>query len=147
VIYEIKEIWDGEMSAAGIALTIEVPVGDIMVKFDRDALFQGIHNLLSNALKYAVSGKEISIVCHTDANDRIVIEVRDRGPGISARSARRIFNKFYRCDDSLTAATSGSGLGLSIARKLMRDQGGDLIYQPREGGGSIFRIILGGRNE
>jgi two-component system, OmpR family, phosphate regulon sensor histidine kinase PhoR len=144
VIYEINEIWAGEMVAAGVELTTEVPTGNILVMMDRDALFQGVHNLLSNALKYAASGGKISLVCHTDANDRIIIEVRDRGPGIPATSSKRIFNKFYRCDDSLTAETSGSGLGLSIARRLMRDQGGNLIYLPREGGGSIFRIILGG---
>ncbi len=143
VIHEISEIWSGEMEAAGVDLKIETPAENIPVYMDRDALFQALHNLLSNALKYAASGGEISLNCHTGAKGRVIIEVRDRGPGIHAKAAKHIFKKFYRCDNSLTTVTSGSGLGLAIARKLMNDQGGTLIHLPREGGGSIFRITLG----
>jgi signal transduction histidine kinase len=144
LIREVNEIWSGEMEAAGLELRIEVPAGDIPVYMDRDALFQTLHNLLSNALKYAASGGEINLVSYTGADDNIIIEVRDRGPGIPAKAAKRIFNKFYRCDNSLTAESSGSGLGLAIARRLITDQGGTLVYLPREGGGAIFRITLGG---
>lgn len=147
VVHEVNEIWAGEMEAAAVELKIEVPAGDMPVYMDRDALFQALHNLLGNALKYAVSGGEISLVSYTGADDRIIIEVRDRGPGIPAKAAKRIFNKFYRCENSLTAQTSGSGLGLAIALRLMNDQGGTLIYLPREGGGSIFRIILENTDE
>ena len=144
LIDEINEIWLQEIESAGVQLKIEVPDENILLYMDRDALFQTLHNLLSNALKYAASGGEICLNCHAGINDKLIIEVRDRGPGIPAKLAKHIFKKFYRCDNSLTAETSGSGLGLSIARKLMNDQGGDLIYLPREGGGSIFRISLGG---
>lgn len=144
LIDEINEIWLQEIESAGVQLKIEAPAENILLYMDRDALFQTLHNLLSNALKYAASGGEICLSCHAGYNNKILIEVRDRGPGIPAKLAKHIFKKFYRCDNSLTAETSGSGLGLSIARKLMNDQGGDLIYLPREGGGSIFRITLGG---
>lgn len=141
-IHEVMAVWSGEAEAAGVDLTVEQPAEDVWIYMDRDSLFQVIHNLLSNALKYAASGGEIGLVCHSDSSDRIIIEVRDRGPGIPSGAAKRIFKKFYRCDDSLTSETSGSGLGLSIALKLMRDQGGNLIYQPRNDGGSVFRITL-----
>ncbi len=147
VLYEVNEIWAEKMEAAGVELKLEVPVEKLPAYMDRDALFQALHNLLSNALKYAASGKEISLVIYSGANRQLIIEVRDRGPGIPAKAARRIFNKFYRCDNSLTAETSGSGLGLAIARRLMNDQGGTLTYLPREGGGSIFRIVLEDINE
>jgi len=142
VIHEINEIWSGEMDAAGVKLKIEKVIEDIPVYMDRDALFQALHNLLSNALKYAASGGEISLDCHS-AKGQVIIEVRDRGPGIPVKAVKHIFSKFYRCDNSLTTDTSGSGLGLAIARKLMEDQNGALTYLPREGGGSIFRITLG----
>ena len=141
-IHEVMAVWSGESETAGVNLTVEQPAEGIWIYMDRDSLFQVIHNLLSNALKYAASGGEIGLVCHSDASDRIIVEVRDRGPDIPSGSTKRIFKKFYRCDDSLTSETSGSGLGLSIALKLMQDQGGDLIYLPRKDGGSVFRIIL-----
>jgi len=54
----------------------------------------------------------------------------------------KIFEEFYRVDASLTTRIPGSGLGLSIARRLLRDLGGDLLCLPRQGGGSCFRIVL-----
>jgi signal transduction histidine kinase len=142
LIEDVIAVWREEMDVAEILLSCELPSSEIMVRIDRDSLVQVMHNLISNALKYASSGGELNIACHTDSNDRIIVEVRDRGKGIISSARKRIFNKFYRCDNSLTAETSGSGLGLPIARKLIRDQGGDLIYLSRQGGGSIFKIIL-----
>jgi signal transduction histidine kinase len=72
----------------------------------------------------------------------VCIDVMDRGRGVPAAQARQIFQEFYRGDDSLTAKVRGSGLGLSITRRILRDHGGDVLYLPREGGGSIFRIQL-----
>jgi signal transduction histidine kinase len=66
----------------------------------------------------------------------------DRGPGVPPAHCSRIFEKFHRVDDSLTAKQPGSGLGLSIARGLMRGLGGDLLYEPREGGGSCFIALI-----
>jgi len=70
------------------------------------------------------------------------LRMLDRGPGIPPALRERVFEKFYRADDSLTARTPGSGLGLSIARRLMRDLGGDVVCEPREGGGACFRVVL-----
>jgi signal transduction histidine kinase len=70
------------------------------------------------------------------------LDVADRGPGVAAELREKIFEKFYRLDQSLTARVPGSGLGLSIARRLLRDLGGDLVCLPRDGGGACFRITL-----
>jgi signal transduction histidine kinase len=69
------------------------------------------------------------------------LRVLDRGPGVPPEHRERIFDKFHRVDDTLTAEKSGAGLGLSIARQLARGLGGELRYTPRAGGGSEF--ILG----
>jgi len=68
--------------------------------------------------------------------------VMDRGRGVPASQTKQIFEEFYRGDDSLSAKVRGSGLGLSITRRILRDHGGDVLYFPRDGGGSIFRIQL-----
>ena len=62
----------------------------------------------------------------------------DRGPGVPQSHEATIFEKFHRVHDSLTAGHPGSGLGLALARMILRDLGGDLLYEPREGGGSCF---------
>ena len=68
--------------------------------------------------------------------------VLDRGPGVPAEHRERLFEKFHRVDDTLTAERTGAGLGLSIARQLARGLGGDLRYEPRPGGGAAFVLEL-----
>jgi two-component system, OmpR family, phosphate regulon sensor histidine kinase PhoR len=70
------------------------------------------------------------------------VRVADRGPGVPAGQSERIFEKFHRIDEALTAEKGGAGLGLSIARQLARGLGGDLRYAGREGGGAEFILEL-----
>lgn len=127
----------------GLALTITLPQESVPVDTDRDVVEQVLLNLVDNAVKYARSGQTLTIrLVSTDAGRSPHIQVLDRGPGIGPKYRQRIFENYFRGDDSLTAEHPGSGLGLSIARQLMRDLGGDLVYTPREGGGACFKIIL-----
>jgi signal transduction histidine kinase len=71
-----------------------------------------------------------------------VVRVLDRGPGVPPEHRERIFEKFHRVDDTLTAEKAGAGLGLSIARQLARGLGGELRHLPREGGGAGFILEL-----
>jgi signal transduction histidine kinase len=127
--------------AAGLKIEEYLPAEALLTRFDRDAMEQVILNLMDNAVKYAADGAEIRIEL-----DRIPgycrLRIMDRGPGVPAAHRSRIFEKFHRVDDSLTAKQPGSGLGLSIARGLMRGSGGDLLYEPREGGGSVFIALI-----
>jgi signal transduction histidine kinase len=115
--------------------------GQVWVQADPEALKQSLLNLLSNAEKYSGNQKVIEVQIHR-VESWVFVEVMDRGKGVSHSQAKRIFEEFYRGDDSLTAKVRGSGLGLSITRRILRDHGGDVLYLPREGGGSIFRIQL-----
>ena len=72
----------------------------------------------------------------------VEVRVADRGPGVPAEHRHRIFEKFHRVDDTLTAEKGGAGLGLGIARQLARGLGGDLVYEPRVGGGAEFVLKL-----
>jgi signal transduction histidine kinase len=141
LLIEITEAHSHAATGNGMEIKLELPEGELTAFMDRDSLIQIIQNLISNAFKYAKDGGELTISLKNFINTPI-IEVMDRGNGIPVASRSRIFNKFYRCDNSLTAETKGSGLGLSIARGLIKDHGGDLTYSTRPGGGSIFRITI-----
>ncbi len=108
---------------------------------DRDALAQVLLNLLSNAEKYGGDAREIAVELRC-ACDHAEIAVLDRGPGIPRKQAEKIFEKFYRADDSLASGIEGSGLGLTLARQIARAHRGDLVHRPRPGGGSRFVLTL-----
>ena len=113
----------------------------VWIQGDAESLKQSLLNLLSNAEKYSGDRKMIEVAMRREGS-WVYLDVMDRGKGIPSDRAERIFDEFYRGDDSLTAKVRGSGLGLSITRRIVRDHGGEVLYMPREGGGSIFRIQL-----
>ncbi|HTL59708.1 MAG TPA: HAMP domain-containing sensor histidine kinase [Candidatus Limnocylindrales bacterium] len=132
------------LEANGFTLDCHLPSTTVWVNGDRDALAQIIVNLLSNAEKY--SGAQKEVVLRLEQKTRPLpyaqIEVLDRGLGVPAGSEEKIFEKFYRAHDSLSSGIQGSGLGLTLARQIARAHGGDVLYEPREGGGSCFRLHL-----
>ena len=113
----------------------------VSILSDRDALEQVLINITDNALKYAREGRDLTVELENTA-DEIRIHIMDRGPGVPRQHQDRIFEKFHRVDDSLTAEQGGSGLGLSIADRLIRGLGGRLAYRDREGGGAVFTLHL-----
>jgi len=129
------------LAEAGLTVRTELPEEPAWVKFDRDALEQVLLNLVDNVLKYAAEGRELMVSLERKP-DHYLLTVMDRGPGIAHPHRARIFEQFYRVDDSLTARQPGSGLGLSITRRLLRDLGGDLAFESRPGGGSCFAARL-----
>jgi signal transduction histidine kinase len=106
-----------------------------------DALAQVVNNLLSNAVKYGVSGGKVSLQLLTGPG-MAELQVLDRGPGIPEGCSERVFEEFFRADDALASGVTGAGLGLTLARRIARDHGGDVTFKPREGGGSLFRFTL-----
>jgi signal transduction histidine kinase len=126
------------LDEAGFTIVSSIPAGpEVRVHADRDALEQVLLNLIDNALKYAAPGRWIGIRVTTDDNFACII-VSDRGPGVPTDHHERIFETFHRVDDSITASQPGAGLGLSIARRLLRDQEGDLTYENHEPQGASF---------
>ncbi|HIG83272.1 MAG TPA: HAMP domain-containing histidine kinase [Verrucomicrobia bacterium] len=118
-----------------ISINLSCP-GNCM--FDADAIEQILANLFSNAEKYASSGKLIRVSSRRYAQD-IEIRVEDRGQGVAKELREYIFEPFSRLNDKLTEAASGTGIGLSIARDLARQHGGDLrIEDSKDGKGCCF---------
>jgi signal transduction histidine kinase len=126
---------------AEMAVTVSCPPG-LCVQVDRDALSQVFLNVIDNACKYAKAGKVIDIAAEPAAGNRAALSISDRGDGLESRHAQRIFQRFFRVDDSTTASVGGCGLGLSIARQLMQGMGGDIRWTPRDGGGSTFVLTM-----
>ncbi len=112
-----------------------------LITVDRDALEQTLLNIVDNALKYAGKGKTLSVSIHEDGTEAYV-ELEDNGPGVPREHQKRIFDVFHRVDDTLTVEQAGSGLGLSLARRMMRDCGGDLRFEPVAEGGARFKVVL-----
>ena len=138
-LLSVAEAQRPRVEAAGLTLMVRSAPMPVMRTFDLDAVGQVLVNLIDNAVKYAASGKMVEV----SVSERGEITVADRGPGIAAKHRSRIFERFYRCDDSITAKSSGSGLGLSIASRLMAGMGGKLVFAPRAGGGAVFTIKFG----
>jgi signal transduction histidine kinase len=133
------------LAESGLTLRRELPAAPLPVTTDRDALEQIVLNLLDNACKYAAGGGEVTVALASRGNsggNGAELRVLDRGPGVPAEHRERIFDKFHRVDDTLTAEKGGAGLGLSIARQLARGLGGELRYAPRSGGGAEFVLSL-----
>jgi len=140
-VHEVLAVHSMRIKNAGLAIHADLPEKACRVRTDRDAVEQVLLNLVDNAMKYAVEGGELGIALIV-TDDACELQIRDRGPGVPLPHRRKIFEKFHRVDESLTARKPGSGLGLSIARRLMQDLGGNVHYEPRAGGGSSFVVTF-----
>jgi len=127
----------------GFRVELRAASQPVFIRADEEAVKQAALNLMSNAEKYSEARREVEVEIAV-LGGQALLRVKDRGVGISPAQAKKLFQEFYRADESLTSRTKGTGLGLSIARRLARDQGGDITYAPREGGGSVFEIRLPG---
>jgi signal transduction histidine kinase len=140
---EVVETCQPHLESAGITLEFEVEAGSLPLMGDRDALSQIILNLISNAEKYG--GGEITVRARRQempSGPMGCIDVLDRGPGIPPKQVESVFAPFRRLDDSLASGVPGSGLGLTLARRMARAHGGDITYQSRADGGSCFTLAL-----
>jgi PAS domain S-box-containing protein len=128
----------------GLALRAEPEdrAAEVAVMADETRLSQILLNLLSNAVKFTSDG-EVH-VRYGARDDRVVISVRDTGPGVPEAQRQRIFEEFYQVEGDLTRSAGGTGLGLPIARRLARLMGGDVWVDDVESGGAEFSVTLPG---
>ncbi len=121
-------------------LLIEPAVDDVEVRIDGSQLHQITWNLCQNAMMHALPTAADSAIHlrygRLGGVGRPFLQVADRGPGIAAGDTERIFEPFF------TRAQRGTGLGLFLARELAAANGATLLYEARDGGGSIFRIVF-----
>ena len=127
--------------AKRIELTIQSPPRLPRVPADRARIKQVFINLLDNAVKYCPEGSEVQVRLRADA-EGIVVEVADNGPGIPEEDLPHIFEKMYRVEKEGTRAVEGSGLGLSIVKRIVELHGGQVAVESTVGKGTTFRICL-----
>lgn len=116
----------------------------LSVMADRTQLVAALGNLVENAVKYSHDGGLVQIRVRRDER-WLELMVADQGDGIPARDLDRIFERFYRVDKARGRSTGGSGLGLSIARHVAQNHGGDISVSSQEGEGSTFVLRLPAR--
>ena len=139
LVTETVAAYRPHLESVGFTLRFRAPESPLPIQADRDALAQVLLNLLSNAEKYSGERREMEIDVIRSGNEAEV-RVLDRGPGVPAGCEEKIFEQFFRANDSLTSGIQGSGLGLTLARQIAQAHGGDILYAPREGGGSCFTL-------
>jgi signal transduction histidine kinase len=124
-------------AAKGIALVASGPGEQCNALGDRHLLVRALENLLDNALRHTPSGGQIHVRWRQEA-ERIVFSVEDTGPGIPAEELPHLFHALYRGEESRNRQSGGAGLGLTIARSILRAHDGDLTAANASSGGAIF---------
>ena len=132
-----------ELDSSGISLTyFNYLEEDAVVIADAEQLKRVINNIISNSLKYMNKPKGVINIRLRDVGDFIQIEIEDNGKGIAQKDLANIFERFYRTDASRNSSKGGSGIGLSIVKKIMEDHGGQVWATSKEGTGTTMYLAL-----
>ncbi|MBF0417789.1 MAG: DUF3365 domain-containing protein [Magnetococcales bacterium] len=144
LVSEVTDVLKVMMHGKGLVMRCVVaPELPPWLLFDRRRLRQILFNLLSNAIKFTDAG-QVTLICDVDPDhsDRMLLLVNDTGIGITPDKLQLIFDPFTQADTSMTRRHGGSGLGLTIARRLVTLMGGQITLESQPGTGSSFRVSL-----
>lgn len=122
-------------------LITNLEVAKLRLDLDHSRMTQVLNNLISNASKFSPSGSTITVSMQLLGTD-IQIEVSDEGPGIKPDEVKSVFDPFYRIDNEATKLVPGTGLGLYVARTIVRQHGGDITVAQTESKGTTLRIVI-----
>jgi len=116
---------------------------DLVVMGDKSLLARALSSIIDNAIKFSRSGGEVWVTGkHGEDSRRAILTIEDRGEGISEDELPRVFDKFYRTKSSRGGAERGSGLGLSIAKRIMEQHNGEITIESRLNVGTTVRIEI-----
>jgi K+-sensing histidine kinase KdpD len=145
-IINLKNIVDEAVSLVSFShkhkLITNIDPDLIFINGDEQKIRQVIHNLVSNAVKYSPKGGEIKLDVVNYSSSKVLISVADKGIGIPVDLRDQIFRKFGRIETTETQGIKGSGLGLWIAREIIRGHGGEIWFESSTGEGTIFHFTL-----
>lgn len=132
-----------ELESRGVSLTyFNYLEEDAVVIADAEQIKRVINNIISNSLKYMNKPKGAINIRLRDVGDFIQVEIEDNGKGIAQKDLANIFDRFYRTDASRNSSKGGSGIGLSIVKKIMEDHGGQVWATSKEGTGTTMYLAL-----
>ncbi len=139
LVRDACELFEPTAEDKKVILSCDVPTHTDYIG-DTRMVQRMLSNLLDNAVKYTLSGGKVEVSLSENDGREVVIVIRDTGVGISPVDLSRVFERFYRCDQS--RSEPGIGLGLSLARAIARAHGGDIIAVSALNQGSTFTVIL-----
>ncbi len=142
---ELRSEFEPQAAQKQMGLMFDLPPKWPVMKGDRDKLGLALHNLIGNAIKYTPAGGRVTVraaVQGSGPTAQLVFEVIDTGIGIKDDESELIFEKFYRAKDKRIADITGSGLGLTLAREVVRMHGGDIKVQSQVDRGSTFTMTV-----
>lgn len=132
-----------DLDSRGFFLTYENMVArDVEIIADPEQLKRVINNIIGNSIKYNDKPKGHIDIRLLDEQDAVRVEIEDNGKGISQKDLPNIFDRFFRADSSRNSAQGGSGIGLSIVKKIIEDHGGYIWATSREGEGTCMHFVL-----
>jgi signal transduction histidine kinase len=142
IVSEVVDAYRFQIEQQGFSFHVDVEDDLPHVTADKEAVAQALLNLVNNALKYTRDEKYLRLEVKRRGTDQVAIAVTDRGIGVAKSEQRKIFEKFYRAEDSLVHETKGSGLGLSLVKHIMEAHGGAVDVESTPGKGSTFTLVL-----
>jgi two-component system, OmpR family, phosphate regulon sensor histidine kinase PhoR len=130
------------LDPAHLTLKTEVEPDLPHVIVDREAMVEALLNLIGNAYKYTGAEKEITVFARLGRRSRVILGVRDNGPGLPKTEHQRIFERFYQAKSLLSSKQAGSGLGLAITKAIVEGNGGRISVESEPGQGATFFMEL-----
>lgn len=143
VVRQVAQTFEVAARQKGLDFQVAVPNSGIpLVAGDPDRMTQITSNLVSNAVKYTRQGWIRVSVAYDEATDQVSLSVQDTGIGISPAEQKRVFEKFYRCENRYAREAGGTGLGLSLVKMMVEEQGGQVTLASEPEKGSCFTVTF-----
>jgi signal transduction histidine kinase len=141
IVRDTLESYRYHLERKGFSIQNEIASDLPEMNFDGEAIASVLVNLLSNAMKFSPKIKEVTVKLFKD-DGNAVLQVADRGIGISPKDISRIFNRFYRVKNEIVSEAGGSGLGLTLVKHIAEAHGGRIKVESEPGKGSVFSVIF-----
>jgi len=142
VVQQVTSLNESLVARKGLTLTVDFPPALPRLLADREKITHVLSNLLGNAIDFTPAGGRVWIYARGDESERLIVEVGDSGIGIAAEHHELVFREFAQVDASASRRHHGTGLGLTIARKLVELHRGRIWVESDLGGGSRFFFTL-----
>lgn len=141
VIKDTMASFEGQCNAKSIKIKLSHEDKDYMVSADKMRIQQVIYNLIDNAIKFSPTNADIEVDV-SDKNDKVFVSVKDYGIGISPENQAKIWDRFYKADDSRGKDKKGTGLGLAIVKEIINAHNENINVVSTEGVGTQFTFSL-----
>ncbi|WP_127529881.1 sensor histidine kinase [Paenibacillus kobensis] len=129
------------LTVKGFDVSIEIPAEPLLAWGNEEALDRILNNLIANAIQHGGEGETVGLIVQGD-EESVYVQVWDRGKGINERDQDRVFERMYTLEDSRNKSNPGSGLGLTITKRLVEGQGGTIAIQSRPYEKTVFTVKL-----